>query len=314
MLTRYVFLLSLLFACPSARADVTSGRWSIGLSMSGGLPVIAAKIEGREEPIRLVVDTAAGGTILDYTLANLLNLGVDGSIQVEGAGGTSSAQRAAKPTFLTIGSNLKLQVQPILTDMSRFSKEGISYDGILGNDVLSRFDMRFDVPAGQLIMASPGASPALLEDLRCADNLRSTRSGPALAGFTMLDMTVKLEGPKAGSAIARAVLDTGAMVTIINPKAAGALGVVEGDDRLKPVKRVRGMGQADVRTEILEPTEVAFSGITIADASVRVSELPVFEILGLADAPAAILGIDLLRHIPIGTTAGAEKVCFGERP
>jgi predicted aspartyl protease len=309
------FILTLLLAFPhSAAADEANedGPWTLVLSMEGGFPVVSARTPGQEKPLRLIVDTAAGATVIDDSLAGRLGLTPDLSVEVRGAGGPSAARRATQSMRIMLADDLTETVQPVLIDMSRFAVDGIAYDGILGNDVLRKFDTRFDAPAGRLMLALPGSGPSPIADLQCIDNLRPREAGPSLAGFGMFDLRLGIAGPPAREATVRAVLDTGAAVTVLNRPAAEALGVAADDPRLRTHEAgTKGFGGDSIASDLVDLASAKVEEWRVGEATVRVSDLPVFKVLGLDEKPAAILGIDLLRHVPVGFKAGVTELCFG---
>lgn len=313
---RFAAVFLILALAPTGRASADSdGPWSLELSMAGNYPVVSARTPGREAPLRLVVDTAAGGTVLDTALAQQLGLTAGESIEVRGASGASTTQRASQPLRLTLVEGLTIAVQPILTDMSRFGSADIAYDGILGNDVLRQFEVRFDVPAGDLVLALPGVGPSPVADLKCIDNQRPGDAGPRLAGFGLFDLTLGIAGEQPREAKVRAVLDTGAAATVLNHAAAAALGVAEGDPRLRPYEAgTKGFAADAIATELMDLASAQVADWRAGSATMRVSELPVFQVLDLHQQPAAILGIDLLRQVPVGLTAGVGRLCFGTTP
>ena len=310
-------ILTVAFALPAHATQPSrtqeGGRWTLELTMVGNYPVVSAHTPGHAAPLRLIVDTAAGGTVLDASLAQQLGVTEDAPVGVHGASGVATAKRASEAIRITLGDDLVLAVQPVLTDMSRFGKDDITYDGILGNDVLRRFDVRFDVPAGILLLASPGSAPSPIADLECIDNLRPRDAGPALAGFGFFDLELSVADAPDGRATVRAVLDTGAAATLLNRSAAQALGVTETDPRLRVHEPgTKGFSSDRVATQLLDLASARVGDWHHGPATVRVSELPVFEVLNLHEVPAAIAGIDLLRDVPIGFDAGLGSLCFGK--
>jgi hypothetical protein len=218
-------------------------------------------------------------------------------------------------TALDLAGGPTVAVRAVLTDMSRFTTDGIAYDGILGNDVLRQFEVRFDVPAGALTMALPGSGASLREDLDCIPNLRDSSAVPGLAGFGFFDLSLRLSRSEDPGVKVRAVLDTGAAATVINPMAAAALGVTEGDSRLRPFEDgTKGFSGAAVNTHLLDLDGTSAAGWRWKPSTVRVSPLPVFQVLGLDQQPAAVVGIDFLRHVAIGFDAGLPTLCFSRAP
>ncbi len=315
---RIPFIVLIAFASAAGATSSASspgGHWQLPLSMAGRYPVVEARVGAGDVHHRFIVDTAAGATVLDQALAHQLGLGDGESISVSGASGLSAARMTSAPVPLDLAGGPTVAVRAVLTDMSRFTTDGIAYDGILGNDVLRQFEVRFDVPAGALTMAMPGSEVSPREGMDCVPNLRDAAKGPGLAGFGFFDLSLRLPRSEGPNMTVRAVLDTGAAATVINPIAAAALGVAEGDSRLRPFEDgTKGFAGAPVGTRLLEVDGPSVAAWQWSPTTVRVSALPVFQALGLDQQPAAIVGIDLLRHMAVGFDAGLQSLCFSQTP
>ncbi|MGE3191485.1 MAG: aspartyl protease family protein, partial [Vicinamibacterales bacterium] len=90
-------------------AAATAGRrpddtHQIPLRMAGPFAVVRAQVAGHDAPLRLIVDTAAGATVLDRALAARLDLvdAAPGAAHVSGAGGAAHGITFGKATTLTI--------------------------------------------------------------------------------------------------------------------------------------------------------------------------------------------------------------------
>lgn len=281
------------------------------LEMLGAYPVIDAKHDASSEPLRLVVDTAAGATVLDHAVAQRLGLAPQASAgtTVEGATGATQGVQLAQATTLWLGA-LRVPLTPLLTDMSKFSKGQTRYDGILGNDVLGRFDFRFDMPGQRLSLAGPGSMPAWFQSGACGSNAQAPRDADLL-NFMFVDAQAAAAGAQDGRIELRTVIDTGAAQTVINLVAARRMGLGEGDARLRErAGGTGGFGSASVTSQLTTLAGLGLGPWWAVSPEVRVSALPVFKVLGVHEQPAAILGIDLLRQVTLSVSGGAQMFCL----
>lgn len=278
---------------------------AMAMTLVGRHPRIAVQVEGIDRPLSFVVDTAAGGGVMDAALAERAGLldAPGGAVSVTGASSTVSANRFTRPLAFTAGS-FTWQAPMLAMDMSHIARDGDpAIDGILGNDVLSRFDLRFDVPAGQLTLAPPGSSTSTAG---CLANAVTERAGP-LRHFAFVPARIATTD---GVVDVTAVVDTGASQTILNPAAARALGLVEGDPRLRVRKDgTRGLTNVEVKTWLYDLPGFSIGDWTAGALEVRVTDLPVFASLGQKERPAMILGVDALRSARLEIAAGAERIC-----
>jgi Aspartyl protease len=283
----------------------------LSLQMVGAYPVIHAQHDASAEPLRLVVDTAAGATVLDKAVAQRLGLGQDATAgtTVEGAAGATQGVQFAKPTTLRLGE-LAVAVTPLLTDMSKFSKGQVRYDGILGNDVLSRFDVQFSLPGQRLSLATPGSMPTWFKTGSCRANASSDRNAQLL-NFMFVDAQAEAAAAQESRIALRAVVDTGAAQTVINGVAAQRMGLQQGDSRLRDRPGgTGGFGTSSVASQLTTLAGLGLGPWWAVSPEVRVSDLPVFKALGLEQQPAAILGIDLLQQVKLYVSAGAQFFCL----
>ena len=105
-----------------------------------------------------------------------------------------------------------------------------------------------------------------------------------------------------------AVLDTGARKTRINWRLGRMIGL---DPAGRPAGEiVRGATGVPVTTSVARVRTAALGGLILRDAPVLVSDLPVFEVFGVADRPAVILGMDWLEEARMIVDFPARTVWF----
>lgn len=292
-------------AAPTA-ATAATGTQVLSLALVGKHPRVQVRLEGAPRPLSFVVDTAAGASVIDAALAERLGLfDADArSHAVKGAGGAAGNGRVTRLLGLSSG-RFGWHAQLLAMDLSHIAEaDAPAIDGIVGNDLLARFDVRFDLPAGRLELAPAGT----LSTADCLPNALPQRA-PSLQRFAFAQVRAG-DGQRAVEAVA--VIDSGAAQTILNPPAARALGVVEGDARLRVrAQGTRGLGSTTTETWLYTLPSLRVGGAELAPLEVRLSALPVFAVLGLEQRPAMILGVDALLTRPWTVAAGGARVCPG---
>ncbi|MEN5117574.1 retroviral-like aspartic protease family protein [Luteimonas sp. TWI662] len=290
-------------ASPSIPASQTH---RIEMRLVGKHPRVQVQIEGVARPLSFVIDTAAGASVVDAALAERFGLLAPASreMTIQGAGGSAVATRVTALQALSAG-DFAWKAQLLAMDLSQLAEgDAPPIEGILGNDLMARFDLRFDLPAGELLLAPPGS----LARAECLDNALPQRAA-GLQRFAFVPAQLR-DGPH--EVQVTAVVDTGAAQTVLNLPAARALGVTEDDTRLRRRDAgTRGIAEQVVETWLYTLPALAIGDWQLAATEVRISALPVFSVLGLAERPAVILGIDALRHGHVDVLANAAGVCLG---
>ena len=302
-------LLSLTLGAPcaaTASPSISEGQaHRIAMRFVGKHPRVEVQIEGATRPLSFVVDTAAGASVVDLALAERFGL-LEASARdmtIQGAGGSAAATRVTALQALSAG-DFAWKAQLLAMDLSQIAEgDAPPIDGILGNDLMARFDLRFDLPAGELLLAPPGS----LARADCLDNALPQRAA-GLQRFAFVPTQLR-DSAQAVAAIA--VVDTGAAPTVRNLPAARALGVTEDDARLRRRDAgTRGIADQVVETWLYTLPQLSIDDWSLPSTEVRISALPVFSVLGLAERPAVILGIDALRHGRVDVLANAAGVCL----
>lgn len=297
----------------SPDALAAPGHWPLPIAMHEGYPRLEVQLPGRAEPLAMVLDTAASHTVLDLALAQRLALVDEGAAQarVEGAAGRAAQMRQGRRITLRIGG-LAHETAPVLLDLSPVQTATRPVDGILGQDLLLRHDMRLDLAAGRLELATPGSRPQWFAGASCLDNTPRAERPPQAGGFFFADLELRGLDAASPAARVRAVIDTGASQTLINHAARRALGVADDDARLRQRPGgTQGVSAKSAATQLLPIGGLLLAGWQAPPLEVRVSDLPVFDVLGLAGRPAMILGIDVLQQVPLALAAGATRMCLG---
>ncbi|PJL24350.1 MULTISPECIES: pepsin/retropepsin-like aspartic protease family protein [Stenotrophomonas] len=296
-------LLAAAFPAPAA----SSPEYVLPMWMQGNHPSVTVSLDDRAEPLRFVVDSAAGATLVDGRVARRYGLedARSAATHAQGASAGNAPLQRMHTTSWQIGG-WRLSVSGMQADLSNLQKDDEpSIDGLIGNDLTGRWDTRWDFGRGELALWKPGALD--VDGPGCQANALPKRSrGLERFGF----ITVKLgdTGPEA-----IAVVDTGAAQTVLNDQAARALGLrTDGSDGRVRVreKGTEGLGGKPQATWLYTLPGMTGSGWQHPAMEVRISELPVFKAIGLEQRPALILGADAMRGSQVDISAGAARICL----
>lgn len=173
---------------------------------------------------------------------------------------------------------------PRLVRLPGVTDAGTGIDGVLGLDFLQRYAVGF--VAGERIVRLYKPETVAERAYRgwASIPFKSREIGENGAALYFIDVTIEgWEIP--------AVFDLGAGLNMINWAGAGSLGIEQ--DRLRLEQVLSGALQGDLRTARLEADIVKTAGIRWRNEDFAIADLDIFEIFGLEDTPAAILGAAL---------------------
>lgn len=272
-----VAIAAALLFLPPAQAEVPLAY------AESGHPTVPTLIGGKG-PFQFVIDTGAEGSALYTAFA-----AEQGLQPIEGASEDLQGQTGAAPVQLAnlpsvsldgrVAHNIRAAILPDRAD-------GVKLPGILGLDVIGNYAVEFDVPGNRVALHPPGTMPARLGNERMQP-IQATRLKGGLLG-----LPVTINGAQG-----IAVLDTGARDTRINWRFARAAGLNEGSPRLVDDTPIQGATNRPVASKRGNVGTIDFGAFRQQNASVRIVDLPVFEAFGVADRPAMILGMDLLKQV-----------------
>jgi predicted aspartyl protease len=272
--------------------------------MLGEWAVVEVHLGHDQRPYRFIVDTAAGATVIDRRLAAHLDLkGRSGNTTVHGASDAGASYGQGKLDRIEVASRSVGPLDIVVTDMASFGiKTGSHYDGILGNDVLRRFTYVFDVPHGRLSLVD-AKTPDRTAWRNCSPNPYAGRTGGE-GGFVATKVSLL------GGAAATAIVDTGAVRTVMNWPAAHAQGLAVGSPDVSVGRKVIGL---DPKSGTIS-YEAAIRGASINQTLIpamhmRISDLPVFAGFDLAARSGLILGLDVTRTLPFAVGKNVSELC-----
>ena len=129
--------------CAATTAAATALPATIPIDVWNNHAYVKICIAGRE--LDFILDTGAGNTAIDLNTARLLDLSLDHSLAVGGAGaGTVSGARVRGASVTLAGTSITQPVA-LAIDLARLPpREGHRMDGILGDDFIERYVVAID--------------------------------------------------------------------------------------------------------------------------------------------------------------------------
>lgn len=247
---------------------------------------VAAEVElNQRRRVPLVIDTGAGRTVLADTLAAELNLPPGPPVLVHAI--TSSdilpTVRLARLDFT--GRRFTDLVCPVV------SRDLLAADGLLGLDVLSRYRIHFDL-ARRRVNLWPSGSDVFESGVAFAAPSRLTREGVSVRQGRFGQLI--LPTARVGDVTVSAFIDTGAQYSIGNAALRAALASPRGPGGRDGDIRVYG-----VTGQVLDAHEATVDRLEIArrdmgPTPLLFADLHAFSVLDLSDAPALLIGADIL--------------------
>ena len=256
------------------------------VSGSRGHILVDVALNG-QAPVQFALDTGAGRTVVNE--ARLAELGLEGRTSSEVVQGAheQSDLGFTEVGALSLGDVAIGGLELATMDLTHVEADDMALFGVLGFDVLSRFDLTLDF-ANSTVVLHPRAE-ALDECAVCEGEI----SVPfTLAGGTHIQTEVSISDQRIS-----AILDTGSGRTGMNGLAATAIGVE------LPAAMPGGHAPA------LQVGAIELGGSVLArGVVVGVVDLPAFDALGLADQPALLLGTAPLAGRRVGISYGLRRL------
>lgn len=246
---------------------------------------VPAKVDGRV--LKLLLDTGSTRTLLTSGTAGLLGLRIEHMLDdtdvldgfaVNGVGGRRHIDRGW-PHRIELGQ-APIIATPVSIVWSGDASWDPAGDGILGMDLLARYDLDLDLASQRLSLFAPGTM--------CVPPASHARPLPALAEVD--------DGPwvtvTVGGVLFQTLIDTGAQHSFIKASEAARLG-----KSARPGRKFQVVGVGSAR----EPAVLQrFDRLVVGDTLIPKIELAVLRNLR---GPSVILGDDILRQLHIWITA-----------
>lgn len=232
------------------------------------VPVTVYDAAGRAHAQAFVVDTGASITSLTPAAADALGLARGEPITINAGADEIAAFQTDLPG-LAIGAARFDGVRIAVLELPEARRLGVSFAGVLGLDLLGRYDVEIDLARRRFALHPSGAA-AMIARNRAMAQLPIERGR-----YGLVVLTARIEGYAAMPAI----LDLGAQWTVINRSAARSMTgfAIQG---VTPVERTRY-------------ARLALADLAIDHRGFQVENLSVFRRLGVDGRPAMLLGADV---------------------
>lgn len=285
--------LALLFAAlaPSTQAPVDiagpSTAIEIPFEMSPrGHIMVDVAIDGRA-PVRFALDTGAGITVVNRTRLDALGL-EEGSEREEAqrAHEVVSLGRSDVGSLWLGGTDMGAMSVGVM-DLTDVEADQMVLYGVLGFDVLGRYDVAIDFEGGTVNLY-----PHATDLASCA-----VCAGEVSTDFTLaMGSHIQFEVAISGQTI-QAIFDTGSGRTGMNRLASDAIGVELPETM--PGGHAPGLNVGEIGMG---------EGVLARSTPVGVIDLPAFDALGVGDGPAILIGTGTLAGRRIGISYGLKRI------
>lgn len=251
-----------------------------------------------EGPFHFIVDTGANRSALSSELVARLGLATAGSGNVHAFTGMIETPLAAVRSLRTGAVHARDMDLPVIEGTMLAGA-----DGILGVESMGDRQLLLDFRSGALSVNRAGAR---LPPGRWVE----------LGGRLRFGNLVVVDG-RVGRVAVKVVIDSGANHSVANTQLRQALRSL----RALPVPttgtRLSSAAPPVVLDEAVMIPQLAFEDAFIRNVAAYVADVYVFDLWGLSDQPALVIGMDVLQHMDamaIDYRAGSVHLLLGERP
>lgn len=254
-------------------------------------------------PFAFVVDTGANHTVVGIETAERCSLLGDGMADVHGIAGAQPAPLVKVP-LLRVG-----QVQSRNLSLPALPKAALGADGLLGIDVLKNRRMRLNFRGNTFEIGPSGVGATVGKgvDTRIPDPAK----GIVVPAQYRSGQLVIFDADVAGIPV-RAFLDSGSQVTCGNRALEDVLVRMRPElaERMTPTELISATGQTSPATLAVLP-RLRLGGMGLDNVRAAFAPLHIFNLWGLNDRPAMLVGIDVLRNFEeVTLDFGRREVTF----
>jgi predicted aspartyl protease len=248
----------------------------IALENVAGLPLVAALADGAS--LKLILDTGAERTVLTSLAVERVG-GKAPQIEfrrsLNGVGGSLPSREVEFKSFTIGGVELPWRRAMVATIATPSLLSTV--DGVLGTDVLSKFDVDLDLPNHRMSLYEKGTCTP---DWAGRDaEIKIGRS--AVNSYLFFPVQLDRRG-------ITATIDTGAQRTTLSVAAARAMGITDAVLARDPPIQTRGFGTGRLASRIHRFESLAVGNVRLRNPEIVVTEL---RLRGID----LILGMDVLR-------------------
>ncbi len=266
-----------------------------------GWLVVPVYLNDAPVPLRFVLDTGASWTAVSAQTAERFSRGPNREIEIQGASGPAAALLATVPS-LRVGEFSIDDRDVIVLPNQELVSDDQTFDGILGADILSRFDVMIDAPAGSLWMYPRGATPT-----DGAAAVLGAAFPIELLGGRLIRHRVEVNG-----AVVEALLDSGARRMLINRVGSGTAGVEVLANSAQTASP--GLGGDDFEFHSGALGGLVINGTLFSGLRTIVGDLPIFGALGMQAKPVLIIGAPLVARCPVFISYSAGTIRYCRQP
>ena len=277
-----------------ACADLSGGGCStrpearLPLEMRRNIAVVSAIVD--DHPATMILDTGAERTVLLASFVDRIRLKRDfrHATMIRGIG-DPMATAVARPAEIRLGDVTIRRPAVIVGSFSVGDLPGGATDGLLGADILGRFDADIDIPDGTLTLypACPNGRPPWREPYVALP-------GRLLRGRFIIPL--QLDGATVPIAV-----DTGAEFSVVSARAAQAAGVSAATLAKDPPARLAVAGPVPLVARVHRFEQLRLAGHPY-DAD------PILPVIAFPGALDGLLGMNYLRHHRIWLAYGSGRV------
>jgi predicted aspartyl protease len=302
--------LLLVSAVMTRPADAACQLLQVGelpVAMSGNSPMIPASMNG--QAVQLLADTGAAKSAIWRSAAQELKLQIiQSDTRFYGAGGADTAGVVTVRDFGLAGATIH-NIRMYATGRGSAPGNGV---GVLGEDVLSHWDVEFDLSAGKIRLFVPKNCNGD-QVVYWAQSYFMTKLVGASGDSNWLQVQVMLDGREVV-----AMLDTGAAFSTVTSQALRQTGIQPEES---PVAATAGHGLAG---KAIDTTTAVFPTLTIGQESVQNVKLRIADLFGVnkevrlgsqlaqsvIDDPDMVIGADFFMAHRIYVARSQGKIYF----
>lgn len=253
-------------------------------------------------PFTFVIDTGAVATSVSDHLADRLQLQPTPPVMVHSITESRMTRSVAVNRLRLNHFGFNNLTCPV------FQHDQLGADGLIGLDILGRFSLRFDVVRRSALLSRPGLSVDIGLNNRTGSRLHreGLRAVPGRFGQLMLTQ-VLVDGQSTVGFI-----DSGAQYSIGNQALRREVAARRRDGwRASRTVSIYGVTGRSVSAELSGIQDLRLGSSRLGATPMLFADLHCFEVLGLAERPALLIGADLLgRFREVTLNFPADMVSF----
>lgn len=246
-------------------------------------------------PFQFIVDTGADRSVFSAGLAERLNLARGPDIIVHGVSGSLLTQTVIVDQLSVGDVRLAKASLPVLP------QERVGADGLLGVDVLDGRSVVMDFHKRRLEIRRSRSNFSVIQMSREVAVAADDKFGR----LTVVDCRV-------AGARALAFIDSGGGVSIGNMALSRAIATRRRrtTDDVRPAQLLTASGELTVGQFRIAPS-LTLGDVRVTDLPMAFADLHIFDVWGMNDKPAILLGVDVLRMFArVELDYGARRVIF----